>query len=119
VASDPDAPHSLFLAGARRKFSGTCVRFANDPHRLGTTVVSPPIETELKLELPPSELTRLDKLAPLRHANAAKRATQVSVYFDTDKFALRKSGVMLRVRRIGRRYVQTIKAADEGLFDRN
>jgi len=81
--------------------------------------VSPPIETELKLELPPSELTRLDKLAPLRHANAAKRATQVSVYFDTDKFALRKSGVMLRVRRIGRRYVQTIKAADEGLFDRN
>jgi len=98
---------------------GTRLRLANDLHRLGTAVVSSPVETELKLELPSSELTRLDKLVPLRRAKAAKRATQVSVYFDTDKFALRKNGVMLRVRRTGRRYVQTIKAAGEGLLDRN
>jgi triphosphatase len=81
--------------------------------------VLPPVETELKLELPSSELTRLDKLAPLRRAKSTRPTTQVSVYFDTDKFALRNSGVVLRVRRIGRRYVQTIKAAGEGLLDRN
>ena len=34
----------------------------------------------------------------------------MSVYFDTDKHKLRKKGLMLRVRRIGNRYIQTIKA---------
>jgi len=45
-----------------------------------------------------------------------KRATELSVYFDTDKHKLRKHGLMLRVRRIGNRYVQTIKA--DGMPDR-
>src|SRR5207248_7501325 len=98
------------------KFSGTRVRFANDPHRLGTAVVSPPVETELKLELPSSELTRLDKIAPLRRVNVAKRATQVSVYFDCDKFALGQSGVMLGVRLLGRCYSYIFVAAGEGVL---
>jgi inorganic triphosphatase YgiF len=38
-----------------------------------------------------------------------KRTAEVSVYFDTDKHKLRKRGLMLRVRRVGNRYVQTIK----------
>jgi inorganic triphosphatase YgiF len=57
-----------------------------------------PVETEIKLELPSSEVTKLKEFALLRDAKAAKRATQVSVYFDTDKLALRKSDVMFRVR---------------------
>ena len=44
----------------------------------------------------------------------------MSVYFDTDKHKLRKKGVMLRVRRIGNRYIQTIKATGKsGLFERD
>jgi inorganic triphosphatase YgiF len=35
----------------------------------------------------------------------------VSVYFDTDQRNLQKSGLILRVRRIRKRYIQTIKAA--------
>lgn len=79
----------------------------------------PPIETEIKLELPSSEVTRLNRLAALRHTEAAKRTTEISVYFDTDKFALRNKGVMFRVRHTGRHYVQTVKTAGTGLLDRN
>jgi triphosphatase len=46
----------------------------------------------------------------------------VSVYFDTDTLRLRNKGLSLRVRRIGRRYVQTIKqesGKSAGLFARN
>jgi inorganic triphosphatase YgiF len=46
--------------------------------------------------------------------------TEVSVYFDTDKHKLRKKGMMLRVRRSGDRYVQTIKSArNSGPFSRD
>jgi inorganic triphosphatase YgiF len=38
-----------------------------------------------------------------------KPSTLVSVYFDTDKFKLRNKGLSLRVRRAGRRHVQTVK----------
>jgi triphosphatase len=79
----------------------------------------PPIETELKLELPSSEVTKLARFAPLRRAKAAKPKKEISVYFDTKKFALRKNGVLLRVRRAGHRYVQTVKAAGSRLLDRN
>jgi triphosphatase len=77
-----------------------------------------PVETEIKFDLPPTEAARLNRLAPLRDAKAAKPATQVSIYFDTDKLALRKKGMMFRVRRDGQRYVQTIKAPGDGLLDR-
>src|SRR4029077_702739 len=44
----------------------------------------------------------------------------ISVYFDTDKYKLRKNGLMLRVRRIGHRHVQTIKASSSsGPFERD
>jgi triphosphatase len=82
-------------------------------------VVSPPVETELKLELPSSEVAKLTKLASLRRAEAAKTEREISIYFDTNKLTLRKNGVMLRVRRTGNHYVQTIKAAGNRLLDRN
>src|ERR1700730_1476367 len=88
-------------------------------HRLGTPSVPPPVETEVKLELPSSEVMRLNKLVPPRRMKPAKQVTQVSLYFDTDEFALRKNGVMFRVRRTGRNYVQTIKTTGRGLLDRN
>ena len=50
----------------------------------------------------------------------AKRTKQISVYFDTDRQKLRKKGLMLRVRREGRHYTQTIKATGNGAnFERD
>jgi triphosphatase len=80
-----------------------------------------PKEIEIKLELAPASLPRLKKIPLIRALEApAKRATEVSVYFDTDKHKLRKNGVMLRVRHVGGRYIQTIKATRPGgLFERD
>jgi inorganic triphosphatase YgiF len=70
-------------------------------------------EIEVKLELAPGSLPALNKIPQLKTAQITpKRATEVSVYFDTDKYKLRKKGVILRVRRVGGRYVQTIKTAN-------
>jgi inorganic triphosphatase YgiF len=71
-----------------------------------------PIEVELKLELPPAAVPQLRKLPLIRAIEAsANRFTQVSVYFDTDRQKLRRRGLTLRVRRIGDRYLQTVKAS--------
>src|SRR6516164_3343852 len=77
-------------------------------------------EVELKLELPPASLP-LIKQVPLLKAlkPSPNRAAEISVYFDTDKHKLRKNELMLRVRRIGHRHVQTIKASSSsGPFER-
>jgi inorganic triphosphatase YgiF len=77
-------------------------------------------ELEIKLKLPPASVGRVKKI-PLIQAlkTLPKRTTEVSIYFDTNKHKLRKNGLMLRVRRIGKRYLQTIKASgDARLFER-
>jgi triphosphatase len=86
--------------------------------------MSPPRELELKLEVPADSLARLTRSSLIRAAGKRpdKPSTLVSVYFDTDKLKLRNKGLSLRVRRAGRRHVQTIKqdaGASAALFDRN
>ncbi len=86
--------------------------------------MSPPREIELKLDVPIPSLPRLSRSSLLkgRAASARKPASLVSVYFDTKKLKLHNNSLSLRVRRIGRRHVQTIKkenGASAGLFDRN
>src|SRR3954468_2048028 len=83
--------------------------------------MSMPKEIEIKLELSPAILPRLKKIPLLRAPKGAtRRSAEVSVYFDTDEHKLRKKGLMLRVRRIGNRYIQTIKATGKaGLFERD
>jgi hypothetical protein len=77
----------------------------------GGSIMTAPLEVELKLELPPSALPQFRKLPLIRALQAsAKRSSQVSVYFDSDQQKLRRHGLVLRVRRIGDRYIQTIKA---------
>jgi triphosphatase len=85
------------------------------------TAPVPHKEIEVKLELAPANLPDLKKIPFLRTVKPApKSANQVSVYFDTDEQKLRKRGLMLRVRREGRRYRQTIKAtAHNGDFERD
>src|SRR5262245_62086410 len=69
-------------------------------------------ELELKFEVEPTTLRRLNRIQVIKGLNKRpKYATEASVYFDNDKHALHKKGLMLRVRRIGKRHVQTIKAA--------
>jgi triphosphatase len=68
-------------------------------------------ELEVKLDLAPDSLRALKKIPRLRAQNGTPtRRTEVSVYFDTDDHKLRKNGLMLRIRRVGRHYIQTIKA---------
>jgi triphosphatase len=78
-------------------------------------------ELEVKLGLTPDDLRNLQKNPVLRDLNGTpKRTTEVSVYFDTDKHELHKKGLMLRVRRVGNRYLQTIKAnAHSAPFERD
>ncbi len=78
-------------------------------------------EIEIKLALAPANLPDLAKIPLLRRIKpTARSAIQVSVYFDTNKQKLRKSGVMLRVRHEGRHYTQTIKAiGSNGAFERD
>ena len=73
--------------------------------------MSAPREIELKLEVPANSVARLNRSSVLNGGKAASRkpATLVSVYFDTKKLKLRNSGLSLRVRRIGRQRVQTLK----------
>ena len=78
--------------------------------------MSPPREIELKLDVPVHNLPRLTASSLLNGASrsAAKPVNLVSVYFDTDKLQLHQKGLSLRVRRIGRRYLQTIKQENNG-----
>lgn len=77
------------------------------------TAPIPHNEVEVKLELAPASLPALKRLSLFRNAKRRQgRSAQVSVYFDTEKHTLRKKGLMLRVRRQGRRYIQTIKATN-------
>src|SRR5262245_5623520 len=69
-------------------------------------------ELELKFEVEPTTLRRLNRIPVIKALNKRpQHATEASVYFDNDKHALHKKGLMLRVRRIGKRHVQTIKIA--------
>lgn len=69
-------------------------------------------EIEVKLELLPAGLPSIKRVPLLKALKVVRRrAIEVSVYFDTDKQKLRKNGLMLRVRRVGHRHIQTIKAS--------
>lgn len=73
-------------------------------------------EIEIKLRVAPDVLRGVTRLAWLRAMmkGPAKRRRLVSVYFDTPGFKLRENGVALRVRRVGRQRLQTIKTEVDG-----
>ena len=85
------------------------------------TAPIPHKEIEIKLELVPANLPDLKRIPLLRAVKPTpKGATQVSVYFDTEDQKLRKKGLILRVRREGRHFTQTIKATvNAGAFERD
>ncbi|HWE76250.1 MAG TPA: CHAD domain-containing protein [Stellaceae bacterium] len=74
-------------------------------------------EIEVKLEAPGATAARRLLDAPwFKRLEAAplKRNHLVSVYYDTPATALRREGMSLRVRRIGPKRIQTVKAGPRG-----
>jgi inorganic triphosphatase YgiF len=69
------------------------------------------IETELKLRIAPEHMARL-KRHPLLRALSSERAGMrklYSVYFDTPDLQLHRAAMALRLRRVGKQWLQTLK----------
>jgi inorganic triphosphatase YgiF len=74
------------------------------------------IETELKIALDAAAEAKLRRHPALAGLRAAPRRTEtlVSVYFDTADHALATARIALRLRKVGRRWVQTVKRGSGG-----
>jgi triphosphatase len=86
---------------------------SHDKRRSGTEYdkymnTSRPVEVELKLALPQQQAGSFVKLMARRRAVPVQHAL-LTRYFDTPDFALAAQGIALRVRRVGRRWLQTLK----------
>lgn len=69
------------------------------------------LEIELKLAVEPAGLKRLQRAPALQAIarGAARSQTLDSTYYDTPTLALTRAGIALRLRKLGRRWVQTLK----------
>ncbi|MHB1333845.1 MAG: CYTH and CHAD domain-containing protein [Sulfuriferula sp.] len=67
------------------------------------------VEIELKLALQPEQIARLKRHPLLSDADTPLRRRLVSVYFDTPALELMQARAALRVRRVGKNRVQTVK----------
>ncbi|HXZ47572.1 MAG TPA: CHAD domain-containing protein [Usitatibacter sp.] len=70
-------------------------------------------EVELKFAVDPASRARLARSAPLAGAKPS-RSRISTTYFDTPKAELAAHGMALRLRRAGRRWIQSLKAGGEG-----
>lgn len=82
------------------------------------------VETELKLHISPEHLQRLKRHALLRsHAIGRVRTLKLtSIYYDTADLALQRNAMVLRLRRSGKQWLQTLKGggrSSAGLHQRN
>ena len=68
-----------------------------------------PIETELKLQLAPTHVGRVRR-SPVLAKSVCTEVEIDNVYFDTHDRLLQRNRMALRVRQIGRRWLQTLKA---------
>src|SRR3970040_2691539 len=74
--------------------------------------VSHSFEIELTRALPPQQAAAFLKRMARRRSAPVQQAL-ITRYFDTPEFALSEQGVALRVRRVGRRWLQTLKTQGE------
>jgi triphosphatase len=68
-------------------------------------------EFELKFEIPPANLLRV--ATALKNGKSSRERLQ-AMYFDTEEGALTRNGLVVRVRKEGRRWVQTAKGPTSG-----
>lgn len=75
------------------------------------------IETEIKFEVSPGDLQKLAASRSLRPSDGqlAEHRHIVSTYFDTPNHLLKRHGISLRVRQAGKKRIQTIKTAANGV----
>jgi triphosphatase len=72
-------------------------------------------EIEIKLQVPAESLAALQRELARGHCTVTRLA---ATYFDTHDAALARCGLVLRLRREGRRWVQALKAPGDGLLER-
>ena len=82
------------------------------------------VERELKLRIAPEHMSRLRRHLLLKQLTTARATTRklYSVYYDTPHLDLHRKGMALRLRRIGRQWLQTLKGGggiQAGLHQRN
>ena len=80
--------------------------------RSSASTAAPPLEIELKLAVRPQDLERLRRA--LSAWGPGRRQRLRTHYVDTPERLLAQHGVALRLRRIGRGWVQTLKARGSG-----
>ncbi|MFT3727102.1 MAG: CHAD domain-containing protein [Terricaulis sp.] len=69
-------------------------------------------EFELKLEIPAAAASKVMALPWLAEVSGEDAKRMHAIYFDTPKCTLRQRGISLRVRRIGNKHIQTVKATN-------
>jgi triphosphatase len=72
-----------------------------------------PREIELKFHLPPGSRAALEA-SPALATSKGKQHREVTTYFDTPDSLLDRTGLTLRVRRIGNTHIQTVKTQSNG-----
>ncbi|MBI5318688.1 CYTH and CHAD domain-containing protein [Bradyrhizobium sp.] len=74
-------------------------------------------ETEIKFEVSPGDLQKLAASRSLRPSDGqlVEHRHLVSTYFDTSDHTLRRNGISLRIRRAGKKRIQTIKTSANGV----
>lgn len=82
------------------------------------------VETELKLRIAPEDMARLKRNPLLRKLTRSTARVQKlhNTYYDTPRLDLLRSGMALRLRRVGGRWMQTLKGGggvEAGLHSRN
>jgi len=70
-----------------------------------------PHEIELKLRLPRGAVAALERHPVVRALKRGRARTETlsTTYFDTDDWRLAREGIAVRIRRAGRRWIQTVK----------
>jgi inorganic triphosphatase YgiF len=77
------------------------------------------VETEIKFRMPKRNLGASSRLAvPGCKIGQRSESDLLSTYFDTPKQKLKRRGLLLRVRRMGGKHVQTIKTTSGAQFGR-
>lgn len=82
------------------------------------------IETELKLHISAEHLKKLQRHPFVRALTSGRAYTQklTSIYYDTPDLALRRHAMALRLRNVGKQWIQTLKGGGQvsaGLHQRN
>src|SRR5256885_7473383 len=74
-------------------------------------------ETEIKFEVSPADLEKLSASRSLRPGDGERVPHRhgVSAYFDPPKHVPWRNGISLRVRQAGKKHIQTVKTATNGV----